>query len=86
MNIEAEKQRTYTIQVGTVKLVFHEEVIAVAEILERAGAKPPDEFVLEALDRHGGKVVAEFSASDRIKLSDDDRKFFRAVPRGGGRA
>jgi hypothetical protein len=86
MNSEAELKRTYAVHVGTINLVFHEEVVAVSEILERAGAKPPDEFVLEALDRPGGKVVAEFTSGDHVSLSDHDRKFFRAVPRGGGRA
>ena len=86
MSSAAQQHRKFPVHVGTVNLVFDELVVSAGRILEEAGAKPADEFVLEAIDRPGGKVVAEFSATDSVNLADVDRKFFRAVPRGGGRA
>lgn len=86
MNSEAQQNRKFPIRVGTINIVYDDSIVPANRILEDAGAKPADEFVLEAVDRPGGRVVAEFSATDAVNLTDEDRKFFRAVPRGGGRA
>lgn len=86
MNIESHGKKHFNIHIGTVKLTFDHAIVSAREILEGGGAKPAEEFTLEALDRPGGKPVAEFGADDKVNLAEKDRDVFRAVPRGGGRS
>jgi hypothetical protein len=81
-----EEHRVYPIQVGEVHLKFETSPVPAAEILGRAGAKPPESFSLEALDKPKGTVVAQFGGEEPVDLNEKDRKFFRAVPRGGGQS
>lgn len=53
-------------------------------MMERAGKKETQGFVLEALTGKGGQMVKEFQPDQIVDLREPDRKFFRIVPGGGG--
>lgn len=81
-----QEHRTFTVHVGQKVLHFRERYVLSRKILEAAGAIPPESFTLEALSGPQGHAVKEFGPDDKIDLDDPERKFFRAVPNGGGRA
>jgi len=87
VNSNAHHRRpTFVIYVGTVELTFHESPVRASRILDEAGFRPPDEYVLEALAGPNGPAVKEYRAEDDVPLGDDHPRYFRAVPKGGGRA
>lgn len=82
----ANHKKHFEIFVDDIKEVWEcVEVIAQA-IIERAGFTDPEKFVLEALDKRGGKPVAEFRPNEIVNLAAKDRTFFRVTPGGGGRS
>jgi hypothetical protein len=76
----------FHIHVGTIELTYHESPVRAGRILEDAGFRPPDDFILEALKGPHGPPVHEYRADQDIPLGEDRPKHFRAIPRGGGRA
>lgn len=83
---EHHRRPTYAIHVGTVELTFHESPVRARRILDDAGFRPPDEYVLEALAGPNGPAVKEYNADEDVPLGDHHPQYFRAVPKGGGRA
>jgi hypothetical protein len=78
--------RPFIVHVGTVELTFRESPVLARRILEDAGFKPADEYGLEALSGPHGKVEHEYRADDEVPLLPEHPNYFRAIPRGGGRA
>jgi hypothetical protein len=84
-NRENEKTH-YEIFVGEIRETWNHPQVPAKEIIERAGYSEPQKYVLEALDRPGGKPVAEFEPNATVDLAERYRKFFRVTPGGGGRS
>jgi hypothetical protein len=82
---ESDKKH-YEIFVGDIRETWNHPQVPAKEIIERAGYSEPQKYVLEALDRPGGKPVAEFEPNATVDLAEGDRKFFRVTPGGGGRS
>jgi hypothetical protein len=85
MELESIKHE-FIVHIGTHAVHFHQPLVPAREILTRGGAEPPEEYQLEALNGPRGQAVAQFETDEKVDLRQDDRKFFRAVPRGGGRS
>ena len=79
-------KKHYEIFVGEIRETWNQSQVPAKEIIERAGYGEPQKYVLEALDRPGGKPVAEFEPNATVDLAERDRKFFRVTPGGGGRS
>ncbi|HEY4180216.1 MAG TPA: hypothetical protein VGM90_25410 [Kofleriaceae bacterium] len=77
---------TYVVFVGATKETFEQSPVLAGEMLKKAGATPEADFVLEALTHKGGSVEHEYQSTDTVALDEHKEKFFRAVPKGGGRA
>ena len=86
MDQKVNHKKHFEIFVDDVKEVWEHPEVAAKLIIERAGFTDPEKFVLEALDKRGGKPVAEFQPSEIVNLADRDRAFFRVTPGGGGRS
>lgn len=80
------KKTHFEIFVGNIRETWDDPGVIAKKIIERAGFGEPQKFVLEALDRPGGKPVAEFESDAVVDLAEKDRKFFRVTPGGGGRS
>lgn len=78
--------KVYELFVGDIKETWDHPIVIAKEIIEYAGYKDPQKFVLEALDKRGGTPVAEFEPDATVDLHEKDRKFFRVTPGGGGRS
>lgn len=86
MERREDEKRRYEIFVGDVKEVWERAHVVAKEIIERAGFREPEKYVLEALDKRGGRPVAEFEPMATVDLAEKDRTFFRVTPGGGGRS
>ena len=76
----------HVIFVGDIQEKWLQSSVTAKQILQKAGVQNPHQFVLEALNHRGGIPVAEFGENDIVNLDDQDRKFFRITPGGGGRS
>jgi hypothetical protein len=76
----------FVVFVGATLEKFDASPASAADMLTKAGATPATDFVLEALTHKGGAVEREYQSTDMVALDEHKQKFFRAVPKGGGRA
>jgi hypothetical protein len=83
---DSNEKRHYEIFVADIKEIWDRAIVVAKGIIERAGFSDAHKYVLEALDRPGGKPVAEFEPNAPVDLADKERKFFRVTPGGGGRS
>jgi len=82
----ANHKKHFEIFVDGIKEVWERAEVIAKAIIERAGFTDPEKFVLEALDKRGGKPAAEFQPDEIVNLAEKDRTFFRVTPGGGGRS
>jgi len=80
----SSEKRTYVIFVGDVQEKWETPSVLARDIMAQAGISPPDNLTLEALDKHNGNMVKEFTPDQTVNLDEKDRKFFRIAPGGGG--
>ena len=77
----------YVVFVGAMKEKFDHSPVSAGDMLKAAGAVPEAEYILEALTDKGGNVEKEYQSTDSVDLGPPHKeKYFRAVPKGGGRA
>lgn len=78
------EKKKFKIFVGDFEQEWEQSQVLAADIMKKAGTEDVANFVLEALDRKGGKAIAEFKPNEMVDLALKDRKFFRITPGGGG--
>ncbi len=77
----------FVVFVGTTQEKFEQSLVKAELLLEKAGATPVTDFTLEALTHKGGAAEKQYTAADLVDIAPNTgHKFFRAVPKGGGRA
>jgi len=81
---EGEGKRKFEIFVGDIKETWHKSLVLAKDIMAEAGVAPPDNLVLEALDKPNGTMVKDFRPDETVNLEEKHRKFFRIAPGGGG--
>lgn len=86
MSIDEKDQsdRKYEIFVGEIREEWSQDKVIASKIMEDAGTKDFNGFILEALDRKNGRAVQDFKPNEEVDLTLRDRKFFRITPGGGG--
>mgnify|MGYP001138664406 CR=1 FL=1 len=78
--------RTFVVHIGTLTLKYETSPVPAAHILEDAGFRPPEDYILEALRGAQGPAEQQFESAQQVPLDEPHARHFRAVPRGGGRA
>lgn len=78
--------RTYIVHIGTLTLKYDTSPAPAARILDDAGFRPAEEYVLEALRGAQGPAEQQFDSTQLVPLDGPHQRHFRAVPLGGGRA
>ncbi len=79
-----QEKKSYSIYVGDVQQKWGTSSITAQNIIREAGIAPSDQFILEALDKHNGSAIKEYTPDQLVDLKEEDRKFFRIIPGGGG--
>ena len=86
MQTVPHERRHFVVHIAGETITFDTSPVKASVILAKGGAEPPSDFILEALSGPHGQAVAQFKPDDEVDLTQPDRKFFRAVPNGGGRS
>ncbi|USZ70125.1 hypothetical protein NGM10_17515 (plasmid) [Halorussus salilacus] len=85
---QGEENRTYPIHIGNTTIRFDDPVQTAETIMIDAGTDEDktDQKWLYALEGKNKPKDTQFEDSDTVNLSDENRKFFRIVPKGSGRS
>lgn len=85
---QGDENRTYSIHIGNTTIQFDDPVQTAETIMTEAGTDEDktDQKWLYALEGKNKPKDTQFEDSDTVDLSDENRKFFRIVPKGSGRS
>ena len=85
---QGKENRTYPIHIGNTTIRFDDPIQTAKTIMIEAGTDEDktSQKWLYALKGKNKPKDTQFEDSDDVDLRDDNRKFFRIVPKGSGRS